>query len=228
VVRDRLHTLAVRGLRHGLAVMADRETGSYWDHITGECLLGPLKGQRLESFPLRYTTVGEELARNPDALVVHAPRGRLRRLLMTMMQWLGRRGFLPPHFRYTMRGEKDLRRPLQEMGLGAWTSSGACFYPLEEIRRQGGALIDRLGDRSVLVMVGPATGIPVAFWTTATTFRRDGVRLLLSTGEQARDGELYDAGGRPVPDARPHQIFTRWYGFAYTIPGCSVYQAGDR
>ena len=35
-----------------------------------------------------------------------------------------------------------------------------------------------------------------------------------------------------IPDAvfsdghRPPQLFTRWYGFAYSFPACSVYHAG--
>jgi hypothetical protein len=35
-----------RGLYDGVSILSDRETGSYWHHITGECMYGSLAGGR--------------------------------------------------------------------------------------------------------------------------------------------------------------------------------------
>ncbi len=37
-------------------VMYDRETGSYWSHVTGEAMSGPLEGQTLKLVPALITT----------------------------------------------------------------------------------------------------------------------------------------------------------------------------
>ena len=55
--------------------MGDHQTGSYWDHVTGECLHGPLKGRRLELEPLRHMRADQALAQFPDARIA---RSRLR------------------------------------------------------------------------------------------------------------------------------------------------------
>jgi len=38
-----------------------------------------------------------------------------------------------------------------------------------------------------------------------------------------RSGVLFDRGGKRQTVERPQQVFTRWYGFALTFPGCEVF-----
>lgn len=45
----------------------------------------------------------------------------------------------------------------------------------------------------------------------------------LSNGAVVRDGVLFDRGGKRQPMERPQQVFSRWYGFALTFPGCEVF-----
>lgn len=47
-------------------VMMDRETGSLWSHITGECLEGELVGQQLEQLPSVQTTWQEWVSVHPN------------------------------------------------------------------------------------------------------------------------------------------------------------------
>jgi hypothetical protein len=39
-----------------------------------------------------------------------------------------------------------------------------------------------------------------------------------------RDGVLYDSAGQYREIERPLQLFTRWYGFALTFPGTTIYE----
>ena len=119
-----------------MSLMGDHQTGSYWDHVTGECLHGPLKGRRLELEPLRHMRADQALAQFPDAQIARSrlplPFG-LAAGLMKVLARLTRGRFLPPRFAGSM-GEEDPRRPRLEMGLGVWTERVSRYYPLEVLK----------------------------------------------------------------------------------------------
>ena len=193
-VNGRLHHFAEYGLYNGLFLMGDHETISYWNHITGECLHGQLKGAQLEVGPLHYLTAAQTLEAYPNAQIAISNTLPLWRRLFSRIQRYsaGRKeGFLPPRFRGTM-GTADSRRPRMEMGLGVWTKKTRRYYPLKTVREQADGLIDKIDGRSVLISMDPISHSPTAVY---------------------QDGE----GERPL------QMFTRWYGFAYTFPGCEIY-----
>ena len=53
---------------------------------------------------------------------------------------------------------------------------------------------------------------------------REGDAIRFDSGAVLRDGVLLDPAGAPLPLRRPQQMSTRWYGFAFTFPGCGVYE----
>lgn len=55
--------------------MYDRETGSLWSHVTGECIQGPLKGERLEALPAEIVPFEEWSRNHPLGLVLARPPG---------------------------------------------------------------------------------------------------------------------------------------------------------
>ena len=63
------HTFAEHGLYDGLFLMRDEETGTYWDHLTGEAVYGPEAGKVLEVANLLHSRAGQVLANHPDALI---------------------------------------------------------------------------------------------------------------------------------------------------------------
>jgi hypothetical protein len=76
----------------------------------------------------------------------------------------------------------------------------------------------------VLVYLDPVTSTPAALFVSATQARMDGEVVRLDDGSTVRDGVVYDRGGQRVSPDRPLQIFTRWYGFALTFPGTSIFE----
>ena len=64
-----MHHFGVVGLSNALAILEDRETGTLWDHITGEGLSGPLAGHQLEVWPVRMTTVAAALEEHKDITI---------------------------------------------------------------------------------------------------------------------------------------------------------------
>ena len=120
-------------------------------------------------------------------------------------------------------GAADERRPRMDMGLGVWTDSARCYYPLAGLRAQDGALVHEFDGRSLLLYIDPLSQVPSAFYTTATAVSWQADELHLDSGGVVRNGVLYNEQGERQPAERPLQLFTRWYGFAYTFPGCEIY-----
>ena len=121
----------------------DRETGSYWQHLTGKCVHGPLRGKRLPTFSLPRLTAGQALCAYPEAQIALSRLSLGQRIVVRgqekTLQLLN--GRLPPGFRLTM-GEIDTRLPLMARGLAVWTDRWQRFYPLETLRAHGNVLID--------------------------------------------------------------------------------------
>ena len=57
---------------------------------------------------------------------------------------------------------------------------------------------------------------------TSVTWSQDEVRL--DTGATVSAGVIQAADGTVRAGEQPLQMFTRWYGFALTFPGCQVFE----
>ena len=198
-----MHRFAVGGMINGLALMWDHETGTYWDHITGEAVHGPLKGERLDVWGIEITTVAAALAEyeapelhrstnasflanlmskltGSDINMVHNGGGRLSRL----MTLLG--------FRRTMP-EVDDRLPEMTQGLGIFVGEQAVFYPIDRVPDDG--IRDIWLGKPIVIRKGKINRIPFAVYEEDES-------------------------------QRPMQLLMRWYGFCLTFPNARVYGGG--
>lgn len=200
LIDGRLLHFGHRGLYNGLSILGDRDTGSYWDHITGECILGPLQGRRMQTGPLTHMTAEQADVDNRDMLLAASRPNLFGRWMgrIAELTRLTRRGFLPPGFRRTM-GQVDARLPEMQIGLGVWTDRVQRFYPIDDIASQPeGVLTDSLDSCEIVVRIDRRTRIPSA--------------------------EFLNRQADPTgPVRRPMQLFTRWYGFSLTFAGCEIY-----
>ncbi len=221
-----VHRFTEKGLYDGLFLMSDHESGSRWNHMTGEAVYGPLVGKWLELENVFHTTVGQVLAEHPDALMAWSEHpaalrrsgdggGTLRRLLSRI------RG-VPDMFPPTMGAEDD-RRDRMEMGIGIWTDDLARYYPMPDVQALDNAVFDDFGGHKVLIYYDPAAHALVAERTDATTATWDGDVLRLSNGDRIEQGILYGPDGSRKTRTRPLQVFTRWYGFSLTFPETEIY-----
>ena len=56
-IEDKTLTFIVSGkLWRNSLIMQDKETGSLWSHVTGECLEGEYEGMQLEMIPVVQTS----------------------------------------------------------------------------------------------------------------------------------------------------------------------------
>lgn len=216
-IEGKLHHFVVTGLYDGLFVMRDTETSTLWNHITGEAMNGPLLGRKLPVSNLLQMNVKQALILDPNVAVAISSRpfsgGGSR---------LGTNETLNSKFTGTL-GTEDTRRPRMDMGLGVWTDTTRRYYPMERIRERGEAFIDEIAGRKVLIYIDPESATPAALFVNSNTAKLQGNEVLLNSGAVVRAGILLGRNGKSQSVERPQQIFTRWYGFALTFPGCEVF-----
>jgi hypothetical protein len=128
IVNGQVHHFRVTGIYNAMSVMSDYETGSSWEHITGECIQGKLQGTRLPTDSPQYLTGAQTLDFAPDAQIAIARPSRLARLLdvvlLNRMSTLT--GYMPGIFRFSMT-RVDTRLPELALGLGVWSGgTGHC------------------------------------------------------------------------------------------------------
>ncbi len=230
IIDGEVYHFRSRGLYDGLSLLGDDETGSLWNHITGKSVYGPLEGKSLPVYNLLHTNVEQALKVYPDievAISERPVRGRSRGGGGggggMMAPGSGRTPQLRPGFRATIV-EEDTRRPTMDLGLGIWAGSEYRYYPMELIRDLGGAVVDRLAGRTVIVYMEPESYTLAALYADASAATQTDAGLDLGGVGVLRDGVLYDADGLHIMIERPLQLFTRWYGFALTFPGTTIYQ----
>ena len=169
----------------------DDETHTYWDHITGEALHGPLAGKRLEPWGLEMTTVGAERLKTPPLLLYRSQPILKHRVMGWFMNLPFIQGWFPPGFRGTI-DRVDPRLAEMCMGLGVVTDSTKRFYPKKYI---GDGIDDTIDQRPIRITIGRDDEVPFAIFTDDRS--------------------------------RPLQLFSRWYGYSLTFPGCEVYREGS-
>ncbi len=222
-IKGKTHWFAEHGLYDGLFLMRDEESGTYWDHLTGEAVYGPLVGTNLEITSLNYSLAGQVAENEPDALVSlseKALRSNDDMELDNLLQGENRR--LSGMFSSTVREEDD-RLPTMDLGIGVWRNEHARYFSYDQIVAQGNAIIDGFEDRNLLVFLDPAVQVLSAIYVDADSYSWDAEILRLDNGQYISGSILYDLEGEPLKVSRPLQVFTRWYGFALTFPGTEIY-----
>ena len=68
-VNGEIHHFDARGLYNGLTLLWDRESDSWWNHITGYAVYGPLMGHRLQVSNVLHSTVAQTLDNFPNAVI---------------------------------------------------------------------------------------------------------------------------------------------------------------
>ncbi len=224
-IGDEVHTFSEHGLYDGLFLMMDQETGTYWDHLTGHAVYGPLVGTKLEIANLRQTVAGQILGEDPAAQVaISEATGRMggndRQRFSSMLARIG--GTLNRFFQNTVKEEDD-RMPTMDLGIGVWDGDFARYYSYADVTAGGNAILDQFQGETLLVYLDPTALTLVSFYLEAESFEWDNDVLRLSNGSYIERGVLFDSDDEKIRGARPMQVPTRWYGFSLTFPDTEIY-----
>jgi len=158
IIDGRCHHFSAGGLYNGLVLLIDDETRSYWDHITGTCVHGPMSGHRMPVWNVQLTTVAHALEGMPDLLLLLSRQSLSARLISWFLNLPFARTIIPPGFRKTM-GPPDNRLDEMQMGLGLISGNAQRFYPLTRI---GFGIEDNWLGQPVHIRLNPTDGIPDA------------------------------------------------------------------
>ncbi len=164
MVDGRIHHFGAIGLINGLAVLADRETRTHWDHISGAAFSGPLSGHQLPAWPIRMTTVAAALDENPDiSLYLSGYRSLAWKIAQILYpRFIHARVWLPFPFYASMNSPIDARLDKLTQGLGVIVDHTARYYPMQYIPANG--LEDDWDGRVLIVRRGRLDGVPFAIW----------------------------------------------------------------
>lgn len=164
MINGKIHHFRPYGLLNGLVLLIDKETSSLWDHITGEAIEGPLKGYRLDIWPIHLTTVRAALSEYPDAQISLSSYHSIRKWFAGSLypKFIHAKILLPFFFRWTMQSEPDPRLPELTQGLGVIVDGRAKYYPLSTIPAQG--IVDRWLNRTLRVECSKYHAVPHAVW----------------------------------------------------------------
>lgn len=163
-MNNQVHHFGAIGLTNGLAILADRETRTHWDHITGGAVDGPLKGSQLDVWPFRMTTVAAALTEYPDITVSPSAYRSFRRALAQELypQFIYNKIWLPGFFYASMNEPVDSRLDRLTQGLGVIVGNQAKYYPMSRI--PGDGIHDVWLGRVLHVQRGAIDGVPRARW----------------------------------------------------------------
>jgi len=138
------------GINNQNFIMRDEETGSWWQQVTGECVLGPLKGRRLHASDFDELTFDEwkrESAGNgrvlrPDPRVQAAGRYEAADWERQMQ-----------HVRVaTTLADPNAVLPARTLVVGVQAGGASKAYPFDALQKQN-PVVDRVGGVPVLVLV---------------------------------------------------------------------------
>lgn len=224
IINGRRHHFSATGIYNGMAIFRDAETGSFWEHTTGECIQGPLQGTCLEIIPAQFLLVEQVLENNPSALFTTSKKTWWTRLLdfLLLRPMLTPEGTMFPPFRLSM-GKQDTRLPELQLGLGVWINGKARFYSMETLKAQNHVIMDRLNDENLIIFVDPVSQVPMAHRCTSTSCSWEGNTLILNNGNRIRNGYVHTPSSERKRMDVPDQQYVRWYAFAYKFPNCEIY-----
>ena len=152
-------------MTNGLAILADRETRTRWDHITGEAVAGPLAGYQLDVWSVHMTTVAAALTEHSDINIFPSNFRSLRRRLAQKLypRFIHSSVWLPGFFYASMSESIDPRLDKLTQGLGVIVGKKAKYYPMDRIPVNG--LRDAWLNRTLCIERGVIDGVPRAIWT---------------------------------------------------------------
>jgi hypothetical protein len=215
------------GINNQNFIMRDEETGSWWQQVTGEAVLGPLKGRRLKQVDhdeISFATWKREQSGGrvlkPDERVAdkYAPK-----------DWEERIGSLPV---VTPSAEGDPLPP-RELVLGIEIGGAAKAYKFNDLKRQA-PLLDVVGGLPVLIVMDEERKSARVFDRTVDGramefFLKPGIAPLRLVDSET--GSEWDFSGKAVGGALSGRRLRRlpalsdyWFDWKAYHPDTIIYQ----
>ena len=149
-VDGRVLTFHLVGINNQNFVMQDEETGTWWQQVSGEAILGPLKGKRLTLIPADQLTYAVWRSEAPQGRVL-APDERIaaaNRYARADWEERMQNTATPPSV------ASDPRLPPRALVVGIEHRGAARAYPVEHLVPSG-VVLDDLGGDAIAIVRAP-------------------------------------------------------------------------
>jgi hypothetical protein len=225
---DRELTFGFHGIWQGVAVLYDKQTKSLWMHLTGECIDGPLEGEKVDLITGRHVQWGEWRRDHPTTRVMcedpffranYAPEENSRR----------GQDFFPRMFMPTI-DHLDERLSPSALCYGVKTKDAARAYPFAELMKvQGGVVNGHVGETPVVLVFESETRSAAAHSRlldqNTLVFERGDDGLLIDVDSKSR----FDRDGLCIEGEYLGQrlqalgLQAEWYGWFATYPETTIF-----
>ena len=220
------------GINNQNFIMRDEETGSWWQQVTGQAILGPLKGRRLTPVPQDEISFAVWKGEHPRGRVLRPDPRVLAAGRYAPADWEARIARMP-----VATHTQDRRLGLRELVVGVTVDGVSKAYRMSDIQRQN-PIIDTVGATPLVIAVA-------ADGQSVRAFRRvvDGQPLELFaradsaplTFIDATTGSEWDFSGRAVRGplagrqlAKVEILRDYWFDWHTYHPDTAIFSAGLR
>jgi len=136
------------GINNQNFIMRDEETGTWWQQVSGEAILGPLKGHRLREVFHDEVTFALWKQEQPHGRVLK-PDPTLSPDKYASADWEQRVGRAPVRIAQAL----DQSLPPRTIIVGVTAGNASMAYPLDVLNKQG-PVIDELGGVPIVIALG--------------------------------------------------------------------------
>jgi hypothetical protein len=215
------------GINNQNFIMRDEETGTWWQQVSGQAILGPLEGKRLERVPQDELTFAQWRREQPRGRVLR-PDPRVTEY--AEKDWEANIAKLP-----VVTPGVDRRLEPRTLVVGVNAGGSAKAYPMSAIEKQS-PIVDTIGTTPVAIVLGPDGRSVRAFvrnvaGRTLELFAQPGTAHLVDT----QTGSTWDFTGRALTGPLAGQTLPKlevlrdyWFDWQTYNPKTAVYTLGSR
>jgi hypothetical protein len=182
-VDGRVLTFHLSGINNQNFIMRDEETGTWWQQVTGEAILGPLKGKRLTSVFHDELSFGLWKLEKPAGRVLRPDERIVATKEYATADWEERM----TRVRIVEGANKDPRLEPRTLVVGITLKNKSTAYPLSALQKQS-PIIDEISGIPILITVGPDNRSVRSFERTL-----DGRKLEFFKKTDGTEWQLIDA-----------------------------------
>ncbi len=221
------------GINNQNFIMRDEETGSWWQQVTGEAILGPLKGERLHSVFNDELTFALWRRENPQGRVLRPDEEVARKGGYVPADWEERMAKVP------VATSQEVSAALSPRALvvGVTVNGVSKAYPFDAVVKQN-PILDDLGGVPIFIVLGDDKRSVRAYERMV-----DGRKLELFVRQgpsplrlvDAETGTLWDFEGKAVEGALAGRELKRvavlsdyWFDWQTYQPQTLIYTLGER
>lgn len=221
------------GINNQNFIMRDEETGSWWQQVTGEAILGPLKGQKLRPFFHDELTFGLWKQEKPLGRVLRPDEAIERAGKYAPANWEEGMTKVP----VTTSATLDKALEPRALVIGIAINGASRAYPFDALLKQS-PILDELGSVPILILLGDDKKSVRAFERTL-----DGRKLELFVKPNvspfrtvdAETGSEWDFSGKAVSGPAAGKQLKKiavlndyWFDWKAYNPNTTLYQLGNR